>query len=176
MLKLIPLQQKPEETTFSQNLYEQSFPIEERRDFSKLIEIQKNNPLELNIIYNDTIPVGILHLWDFNDFIYIEHLAINPQYRNQKIATTLLTTLNKTDKPIILEVELPTDEMSTRRIAFYQRNGFSIQAYKYYQPPYRKGENSIEMHLMANTKQPLQEREYTKITNTIRKKVYEKFW
>ena len=176
MFQIRPLQENLSEIQFSKTLYEESFSPEERRNFYDLIEIKKNNPLELNILYKEEIPVGILNLWDFKDYLYIEHLAISPQYRNQKIASNILSILNKTSKLIVLEVELPTDEISTRRIEFYKRNSFSIQPYKYYQPPYRKGENPIEMHLMANVQMPIVEIKYNEIIDTIRKKVYEKFW
>jgi ribosomal protein S18 acetylase RimI-like enzyme len=176
MFQIKQLQENLSEIQFSKTLYEQSFPLEERRDFYDLIEIKKNNPLELNILYKEDLPVGILNLWDFKDYLYIEHLAIFPQYRNQKIASNILNLLNKTSKLIVLEVELPIDEISTRRIEFYRRNSFSVQPYKYYQPPYRKGEKSIEMHLMANVQKSIAEIKYNEIIDTIRKKVYEKFW
>ncbi len=176
MFQIKPLQENLSEIQFSKTLYEESFPPEERRDFYDLIEIQKNNSLELNILYKEDAPVGILNLWDFKDYLYIEHLAISPQYRNQKIASNILTLLNKVSRLIVLEVELPTDEISSRRIEFYRRNSFSIQPYKYYQPPYRKGEKPIEMHLMANVQMPIAEIKYNEIIDTIRKKVYEKFW
>ena len=119
---------------------------------------------------------GILNYWDFNDFLYIEHLAVNEQYRNQKIATKVLEQLNSQNKLIVLEVELPNDELSKRRIRFYERNAYSIQPFTYFQPPYRKGEERIKMHLMANTQLPINKTKYDEVISLIEKKVYEKFW
>ncbi len=176
MLQIKKLTNDVKEIEFLKNLYEQSFPIEERRDFAKLKDIYQNHLLELNLIKLNNELVGLLNYWDFNGFLYIEHLAVSPQYRNRNISSTILSQLNEKYPLIILEVELPTDELSLRRIKFYQRNGFSIQPYKYYQPPYRKGENELEMHIMSNAKNTIKEHEYQDIIQEIRKKVYEKFW
>lgn len=176
MITIKKLSQNPEEIQFSKDLYEKSFPIEERRDFSLVLDIFKTDLLNLNIIYDDQTKVGILNIWDFNDFLYIEHLAVSEQYRNRKIASKVLEQLNTQNKLIVLEVELPRDELSKRRIDFYQRNAYSIQPFTYFQPPYRKGEERIKMHIMANTQKPINKTKYEEIITIIEKKVYEKFW
>jgi len=176
MLQIIPLQNHKTQIEFSKNLYENSFPEEERREFSQLIDIYKNHNLELNLITQENQLVGILNQWKFDEVLYIEHLAIHPEYRNKKIASKVLEELSKTYKTIFLEVELPLNETSKRRIGFYQRAGFCIEPYNYYQPPYRKGEKTIKMHIMTKSKKPINENEYKEIIDTIRKKVYEKFW
>ena len=48
----------------------------------------------------------------------------------------------------MLEVELPQDEMSRRRIGFYERCGFELCHLPYLQPPYRPGDTPLPMHLM----------------------------
>ncbi len=176
MISIKEISQSPEEINFSKDLYEQSFPIEERRDYSLVLDIYKTDSLSLNIIYDNQTKVGILNIWDFNDFLYIEHLAISKQYRNRQIASKVLEQLNSQNKLIILEVELPNDELSKRRIGFYERNSFTIQPYFYMQPPYRKGEKGIKMHIMANTQMPINKTIYEKIIKVVEKKVYEKFW
>ena len=176
MISIKKLSQNLDEINFSKNIYEKSFPIEERRDFSLVLDIYKTDSLSLNLIYDNETMVGILNYWDFNDFLYIEHLAVSEQYRNKKIASKVLEQLNAQNKLIILEVELPTDELSRRRIGFYQRNSFSIQPFTYFQPPYRKGEERIKMHLMANTQLPINKTKYDEVVGIIEKKVYKKFW
>lgn len=176
MISIKKLSQNQKEIQFSKDLYEQSFPIEERREFSLVLDICKTDLLSLNIIYDNQTKVGILNIWDFNEFCYIEHLAVSEQYRNRKIASKVLEQLNAQNKLIILEVELPNDELSKRRIGFYQRNSFSIQPYPYVQPPYRKGEQGIKMHIMANTQMPINKAKYEEIITLIEKKVYKKFW
>jgi hypothetical protein len=54
-----------------------------------------------------------------------------------------------------LETELPTDEISKRRIAFYERKGFRLLDPGYKQPPYHIGGVPIPMYLMlAGTLSP----------------------
>lgn len=54
------------------------------------------------------------------------------------------------EDPVVLEVEMPTEEMSKRRIGFYERLGFVLDHHVYFQPPYRKGEAFLEMRLMTH--------------------------
>lgn len=176
MISIKKLSQNLDEINFSKNIYEKSFPIEERRDFSLVLDIYKTDLLSLNIIYDNQTKVGILNIWDFNEFCYIEHLAVSEQYRNRKIASKVLEQLNAQNRLIVLEVELPNDELSKRRIRFYERNAYSIQPFTYFQPPYRKGEERIKMHLMANTQLPINKTKYDEVVGIIEKKVYEKFW
>ncbi len=61
---------------------------------------------------------------DNGRFYYIEHFAIDPSLRNGGYGKRVLEVdeLKKQLKgPIVLEVEEPNDEMSTRRIHFYKR-------------------------------------------------------
>ena len=56
----------------------------------------------------------------------------------------------KLGKPVVLEVEPPTDEMAIRRIGFYERNGFKLwKDITYIQPAYDKTKSSIELKLMT---------------------------
>lgn len=176
MLQIKKLQNEEKQMQFSRKIYENCFPEEERRDFSKLIEVYNNELLELNLIYKNNEFVGILNYWQFSKFLYIEHFAIDLKHRNQKIASNILSMLSKDNPLIILEVELPTDEMSKKRIQFYQRAGFRILPFAYCQPPYRKGEKEVEMHIMTNAKNTIEESQFKEIKEELRKKVYEKFW
>jgi len=64
---------------------------------------------------------------EFKEFIFIDYLLINPNYRSQGIGRRVLDTFKKQNKTIILEVEPPDveDEDSLRRIKFYEKNGFT---------------------------------------------------
>ena len=50
---------------------------------------------------------------------------------------------------ICLEVELPEEEMSKRRIGFYERNGFYYNDYEYMQPAISKDRNEIPLRIMT---------------------------
>ncbi|MCD8263067.1 MAG: GNAT family N-acetyltransferase [Tannerellaceae bacterium] len=131
--------------------YNHSFPTTERRDFSLVKELLEEEPLfSLYALLQDNLYVGFISIWDFNSFIYIEHFAIDQQARNGGIGRIALQKfIAQVELPIILEVELPEEEMSKRRIGFYERIGFSFCNIPYFQPPYRKGETNIELRLMS---------------------------
>lgn len=62
---------------------------------------------------------GILATWDFSEWRYIEHLAVKRESRNSGIGGNILDEFMKMDNtPVILEVELPGEEITDRRIAF----------------------------------------------------------
>ena len=72
---------------------------------------------------------------------------------------------------IVLEAEEPTDDITRRRIGFYQRQGFVLQDVPYQQPPYRSGDEWFPMKLMT-----LREKDflaqYNRVKNAIYKEAY----
>ena len=58
-------------------IYENSFPVDERRDFDKLIDLIKDVRFQLRGVFVDDDLVGFISLWDFSEFMYVEHFAIN---------------------------------------------------------------------------------------------------
>ena len=72
--------------------------------------------------------------------------------------------------PIILEAEPPTDNIAIRRIGFYERNGFMLYGYDYYQPPYAADRQGIALRLMGNI--PEDEARPDKIARTLHREVY----
>jgi ribosomal protein S18 acetylase RimI-like enzyme len=103
-----------------------------------------------NIIFHNNTPVGLNTYWDFGHFYYIEHFAIDPTQRNGGYGKSVLNHLCQLLKhPIVLEVEIPEEEMAKRRINFYQRQGFSLWEKPYQQPPYKTGDNYLPMLIMA---------------------------
>lgn len=131
--------------------YNDSFPECERRAFSLIRDMVMNNSFfHIYAVYKNDIYVGFITTWAFESFIYVEHFAIDESARNGGIGGKVLAQyLSEIGAPVVLEVELPTEEMSKRRIGFYERLGFKLDDHVYFQPPYRKGESFIEMRLMS---------------------------
>jgi GNAT superfamily N-acetyltransferase len=137
--------------TFSK-LYLEAFPVNERREPDELRKIQDTKGYKLEVIKSDEEFTGFIEIWNFENFIFLEHLAIIPQKRNQGIGHQVLHQLirNYPDKPILLEAEYPADELSGRRIKFYNRCGFKALNIDYTQPPYYPGKSSVPMMLLSN--------------------------
>ncbi len=153
--------------------YEESFPHNERRDFLLLSNLAKEEKrFQISGLYKEEDYVGFISRWDFDSFLYIEHFAIEASLRNHKIGFTALKQFVETqDKPIILEVEMPYNELSERRIGFYKRMGFVLDNHIYFQPPYHKTDGWFEMRLMSYGKIDLEE-SFGDIRDCLYKNVY----
>lgn len=88
--------------------------------------------------------------WNFGDFRFVEHFAVDRTLRGGGIGSAFLREfVSAENSPCILEAELPEQEIQKRRIAFYQRNGFCLLPFSYFQPPLNKGEGRTPMLTMA---------------------------
>lgn len=151
----------------------ESFPPNERRntaDISSLADNEKTYSLYL--LSEGEQRVGVLVVWEFDYFVFAEHFAISPEYRNggygRKIMEAFLSTLTK---PLLIEVELPETEIATRRIGFYERLGFKPWSITYAQPPYDSNHSPFPMILMTHGVIDL-ESSFEKIKEALYKKVY----
>ena len=98
--------------------------------------------------------VGFFNYWMFDMFYFVEHFAIKPELRGKKFGSKVLNTFKeKITLPVVLEVEMPSSAMATRRIEFYEKAGFHIIPNNYAQPPYRPSDSMIPMFIMANNKE-----------------------
>ncbi|MFT8872885.1 MAG: GNAT family N-acetyltransferase [Sporolactobacillus sp.] len=94
---------------------------------------------------------GFLAYWTFPDFSFIEHFAVAPEMRGRGIGTTMLRELTESAAEWLLEVEAYDNPNARRRIAFYERNGFILNAYGYNQPSLQPVSHSrpIPLQLMS---------------------------
>lgn len=131
--------------------YVDSFPEGERRDFCLVRNLIEKEPRFLAyVLLKNNSYVGFITVWQLNAFDYVEHFAIDPLARNGGIgARALKQFLSLSERPIVLEVEDPEDEMSRRRVGFYERLGFVLNRNRYLQPPYRDGEPWLNLLLMS---------------------------
>lgn len=158
---------------YLEGLMTQSFPSDEYRDLNELRDFTDHRPhFYNNIILNDGQPIGLISYWDFDDFYYAEHFAIDPTQRNGGYGKAVLQHLcNALHKPIVLEVEMPEEEIAKRRVSFYQRNGFTLWENEYRQPPYKAGDDFLPMRLMVYG--PLDsEKDYERVKKRIYHDVY----
>ncbi|HLO92213.1 MAG TPA: GNAT family N-acetyltransferase [Lentimicrobium sp.] len=132
-------------------IYLEAFPIDERRESTELEMINASTGYSFYALVNSSTLCGILEIWEFSNFIFIEHLAIIPSMQNKGLGRSALSGyLNDNGKPVILEAEVPHDDISTKRIDFYNSLGFRIIDVDYTQPPYYPGKKSVPMVLLSN--------------------------
>lgn len=174
MLTLRPIKTIDSNYLFVENLFVSSFPIEERRDLpDQRRNIDSNTDFTLLLAEDGGMPVGFFTIWDFGDFSYCEHFATAPTSRNKGYGSRILElVLENLRHPLVLEVELPDNDLSRRRISFYQRHGFKLMdTYHYTQPPYRCGGASLPMHLMVYSPQKAA-LDLNKVATAIHARVY----
>ena len=139
-------------------LYNESFPIDERRlyeDEKHLDNFIKMKGGKFNAFAakDGDLFLAFLSYWTFEGYTYIEHFAVNPAQRGKNIGRLMLNHLFKEVSPnVLVEVrhgDTPEDE---KRIEFYEKNEFKIRKeFNYTQPSYGgKGQQAIPMLLMTH--------------------------
>lgn len=153
-------------------IMEESFPIEERRNRCGQEKIIDEPSYYLYGCRAQGKIAAFFAVWQFETFSFIEHFAVEKGSRNGGIGAGLLKQLLEIIKqPVILEVELPEDALKTRRIHFYERNGFALNGYDYVQPAMSKEGKAIPLLLMSYPA-ALPEEHYHKVRDTLYRMVY----
>ncbi len=134
-------------------LMEQAFPPDERRPKEKQRYVTDHDPrFRPCALVRDGEFIGLLTYWELDGLIYVEHLATRPELRGGGLGAAALEALKAKagGVPIVLEVEPPADELTRRRIGFYQRQGFTLWADSpYLQPAYAPGQGTPSLLLMV---------------------------
>ncbi|MBQ4420134.1 MAG: GNAT family N-acetyltransferase [Bacteroidales bacterium] len=164
----------------AEDLYLSSFPKEERRSLESIYKLLEEDIFEFVPIFFKKDIKGFANLWFFKDFTYIEHLAITPKERNRGYGTEFLKKLINNDitfvkqriENIVLEVELPANPIAQRRISFYERLGFRPLEDYYFQPPYEKDGEGVEMKIMLFSADKENNISFKHIKETLYKNVY----
>lgn len=151
----------------------EAFPVDERRTFDEQKALLSNPIFDIYVCKDDQNGEikGFISVYRFDDFVFVEHFAVAPKYRNLGLGCEILSNLTARFGKLLLEVEVPETEQAKRRIGFYERNGFHLCDCPYIQPPISKNTNPIPLLLMT-TGEKLSENEYLKAKSTLYTYVY----
>lgn len=118
--------------------------------------------------------IAFLAVWEFPELCFIEHLAVDPTVRGGGVGNKLVQRYleEQSIQPTILEVELPENELSARRIKFYERIGFHLNEFSYEQPPLREGAKPLPLKIMSYP-EPLTEQEFHTCKDILYSQVYD---
>jgi len=154
-------------------LMKQSFPLDEYRPLEEQRALLKNPSYTVYVRYHEMQGIqAFAAVWHFAEFAFIEHIAVNPNFRNEGIGGEFLQdVLNKFSVPVILEVEPPETDVAFRRIGFYERSGFHLNDYSYTQPPIAAGKNPIPLLLMSSGSK-LSHAQFDAVKSTLYREVY----
>lgn len=80
--------------------------------------------------------MGFIGAWQFDELFYIEHLAICESQRGIGYGSKILVAFCQQHKQVILEIDPVVDDVSKKRLYFYQHNGFYSNNMVHYHPSY----------------------------------------
>lgn len=149
-----------------------SFPEDEFRPYEEQKALFSDKRYKVFGNIEDAGLSSFIATWEFGDFIFIEHFATAKAFRNKGIGEKILSYLFKIfSKPLCLEVEIPEDEITHRRVAFYTRNGFTLNPFSYTQPPISNGKSLVPLMIMTSGG-GVSEEGFLSIKKTLYKEVY----
>ncbi|MBR1978046.1 MAG: GNAT family N-acetyltransferase [Akkermansia sp.] len=146
MIQLIPTTQIDTEWW---NLYTGAFPAEERRGREMHVQALLDTHFHAFRLQDANEFVGLLTWWQWEDMLYVEHLAIAEEKRGKGYGHAALAELQQRGQNIILEIEQITDEITARRLEFYRSCGFRALPYPHVQLAYQQGFADIPLLLLA---------------------------
>ena len=146
-----------------------SFPNTEMRNKKNQKNLFKN--IKYHVVMDEE-KKGFIAYWDFKQFIFLEHFAVSTEARGEGHGEKMLEVfVESLTLPSILEVEPPEDEITKRRISFYERMGFRLNDFSYIQPCLRVDEPSIPLKIMSY-KKTIDESKFKEYKAKIYKEVY----
>ncbi|HBK31246.1 MAG TPA: N-acetyltransferase, partial [Porphyromonadaceae bacterium] len=88
--------------------------------------------------------------WD--SYRYLEYLAVSPDLKGQGYGSQILHYLRDSNHTIILEIDPLVNELSVRRLQFYEKSGFTLTPYRFMHLPYRKDSEPQELLILSYPK------------------------
>ncbi|WP_338472896.1 GNAT family N-acetyltransferase [Niallia sp. XMNu-256] len=153
-------------------LIEESFPSDEYRPYQTQRALLSHPNYQIYVYKKDHELAAFFAAWKGPHFIFLEHFAVKASFRNGGLGSKLLQVfLKQQKKPIVLEIEPPEGEIEKRRASFYERNGFILSQWGYFQPALAKEQSPVSLVLMSYP-EPLKEQEYQSFKNWVFKHVY----
>ena len=154
-------------------LIEKSFPKDEYRTYDGQKALLRDPAYEIyGLPGADESIMAFMAVWKLEPFVFLEHFAVAPEHRNSGIGSQLLSELvRESGKMVCLEAELPDNIIASRRIGFYERNGFFSNEYPYIQPSLSPGQNPVPLVIMSSGR-PLSRAEFAEIQQVLYIRVY----
>lgn len=154
----------------AERLYMQAFPPAERRDG---ISACLSDPrFALEAIAAGGGFLGFVTTWSLDGFAFLEHVATVPSARGSGVGRAALLQVLARHQLVVAEAE-PADEgpMAVRRLAFYAKLGFAVNAVDYLQPSYGPGKPRVPMRLLSSPRL-LRDGEHALVVAQLEREVY----
>ena len=135
--------------TDAYNLYQSAFPHEEKRDEKEQARAMQKEAYHFDMIFEEDALIGVMLYWETDSLVFLEHFTTYPALRGQGYGAKALELLKAKGKTVLLEIEPPADEMTTRRYNFYLRAGFTMNPHYHIQAKYHLGDDDLELKIMS---------------------------
>ncbi len=146
-LRIDPEEQERWNSVWS--LYEESFPVAERRKMEDHLLACTDERFFPLSAWDGGRLAGLLFFWEWEGYRYLEHLAVTPEQRGQGYGSEMLRYLRDSEQTIILEIDPLVNELSVRRLQFYERAGFTLTPYRFVHLPYRLEAQPQELLILS---------------------------
>lgn len=152
-----------------EELYSVSFPVFEQRTETQQEYAFSRNNYHLIGWHSEGHLIGFISYWEFKEYLYIEHFAVNTGIRGKGYGTKILNAfIESIPKIVLLEIDPITDEISKARLRFYERCGFYKNPHSHKHPAYRDEYQSHSL-IILTTKRVISEQEYLDFSNDLNK-------
>lgn len=158
-------------------IMEEAFPESQIRSRVKMYEIlTQHDNYSIHCVGSvgrlDKNVIGFIVVWELDDIVFFENLAIEKHMRGKSLRSLLLElVVNTTTKPIVFEIEPPETFAQKRRIKFYQKHKMIFNDYNYVMPPLKKDDEFTPLKLMSYPR-ALTPKEFEDAKDNIHKEVY----
>lgn len=119
------------------NLYEDSFPVAELRKLEDHLRACQNELFYPMSIWENDQLIGIAFYWEWSNYRYVEYLAVSPELHGHGYGSQIIKQIRDSEHTIILEIDPLINELTVRRLQFYERAGFTLTPYRFMHLPYR---------------------------------------
>lgn len=118
-------------------LYEKSFPVAERRKLDDHLRASGNEYFHPLSVWENNELLGIVFYWEWDNYRYVEYLAVAPELHGRGYGAQIIKQIRDSEHIIILEIDPLINDLSVRRLQFYERAGFTLTPYRFMHLPYR---------------------------------------
>jgi len=151
-MKIVRIE-NPENQYFNQvwEIYQYSFPAYEKRTPEHQVTAFKSNIYHMDAYIEEGRVIGFIGYWIFPDYAYIEHYAMSREMRGKGYGSKILKDFlqRMEGKIVVLEIDPVVDEVSTRRLHFYQNLGFQESPFRHQCPSYQPDEVEGELWVLT---------------------------
>ncbi|WP_289006154.1 GNAT family N-acetyltransferase [uncultured Kingella sp.] len=135
----IPLFKQPHLRQYTQQLYQQAFPAEDRFPFWSLLLFSLRPAIRFDAIVDEQQqPIGFVYLIRGEGLLFVLYFAVDAQCRSQGYGSRIIVALEQQypSDTIVLDIRAPdaaaADALQRqKRLDFYLRNGFQIAPYQW---------------------------------------------